>query len=502
MKRRTFLASAGAASLAGVSGLAEANQDGGFLEQARQIGFGNNWRQRRIGAADDWPTDARTQVPDRDQDTTWTNSQSFQTALEAWEPPEGWQDTAAGNVDSLQILNHGAANMEFDPATLATYELFEEKTGISIDPLEIGVDQADLKEQQVLSSRQGQPHVMNVDGPLMPVFVQQGYLEVTDPLYSGQNAWQPYVSTLQDTVQWDLDQTRQGTHTYGFPNILEGSVGNLRVDLVEEQGLDPQRFQGEWSWDLLEELMQAFEGTDVHGYAYYAGTPTYLFISFRQLLYQQGGSLVADDGTVQIDTQPARTVLRKMREWRDNGWVPGDVISYGEGDLVDLFLSDQLAYATAFGDFVPRALGEYEANEQYQVVLPPRATTGPNPQQQGVVAPNANGINPFADTSHKLAGLLYGDLRLSYVSQWWEYVYEGNMSYMEPVYDDAAEAGAVQFGDVIGSAVENGKVELFPQMEAVWQRLADPFQQAIVGNMEPAQATQQGQQFVDNVLGQ
>lgn len=502
MKRRTFLASAGAAGLAGFAGYADANQDESFLEQAQQIGFEQNWRQRRIESASDWPMDARTNVPDRNEDTTWRDSESFQTALDTWEPPEGWQDTAAGDVDTIQILNHGAANMEFDPATLATYELFEEKTGIEIEPLEIGVDQADLKEQQVLSSKQGQPHVMNVDGPLMPVFVQQGYLEVTDPLYSADDAWEPYVPTLRTTVEWGIDTTREGTHTYGYPNILEGSVGNLRVDLVEEQGLDPERFQGEWSWDLLEELMQAFEGTDVHGYAYYAGTPTYLFISFRQLLYQQGGSLVADDGTVQMDTQPARTVLQKMREWRENGWVPGDVISYGEGDIVDLFLSDQLAYSTAFGDFVPRALDQYEANEQYQVVLPPMANTGPNPQQQGVVAPNACGINPFADTGHKLVGLLYGDLRLSYPSQWWEYVYEGNMSYMEPVYDDAAEADAVQFADVIGSAVENGKVELFPQMEAVWQRLADPFQQAIVGEMEPAQATQQAQQFVDQILGQ
>lgn len=502
MKRRTFLAAASASGLAGFGGLAGARQGGSYLEQARQIGFGENWRQRRIGAADDWPMDARTQTPDRDQASTWTESQSFQSALDVWEPPSGWQDTAAGDVDTLQILNHGAANMEFDPATLGTYELFEEKTGISIEPLEIGVDQADLQEQQILSARQGQPHVMNIDTPLIPVFVQQGYLEVTDPLYSAENAWEPYVSTLQDVVQWDIDTTREGTHTYGFPNILEGSVGNLRTDLVEEQGIDPQRFQGEWSWDLLEEMMQAFEGTDVHGYAYYAGTPTYLFISFRQLLYQQGGSLVTDDGTVQFDTQPARTVLQKMYEWRDNGWVPGDVISYGEGDLVDLFLSDQLAYATAFGDFVPRALAQYEANDQYRVVLPPMANTGPNPQQQGLVAPNANGINPFADTGHKLAGLLFGDLRLSYVSQWWEYVYEGNMSYMEQVYDDAAEANVVQFADVIGSAVENGKVEVFPQMEAVWQRLADPFQQAIVGDMEPAQATQQAQQFVDQILGQ
>lgn len=441
--------------------------------------------------------EARRDVPNRQQDQTWTDSQSFQTA--PWEPPEGWQDTIAGDVDSIQILNHGAANMEFDPATLATHELFTEKTGIEIDVLEIGVDQANLREQQFLSAQQGQPHVMNVDGPLTPVFVQQGFLEVVDPLYTSE-MWDAYIPALQSLVEWDIDATREGTHQYGYPNIGEGTVGNLRPDLVEEQGIDPSRFDGEWSWDLLEETMQAFEGTDVFGYAYYAGNPVYLFYSFRQLLYQQGGRLVQDDGTVRVDTGPARTVLRKMKEWRDNNWVPQEVIGYGEGDLVDLFLAGRLAYVDAFADFVPQALGRYEANSQYRVVVPSMANTGPSPAQASLFAPNCTAINAFADDAHKVAGLLYGDLRLSYPSQWWEFTYEGNASFMDKVYGDAGQAGIVQFGEALGAAIQNGITELFPQQQAIFQRLADPFQSAIVGNMSPQEATRQGQQFIDDTL--
>jgi multiple sugar transport system substrate-binding protein len=469
------------------------------MEAANQIGFAENWRARRIDVADDWSIEARRDVPDRQEDSTFRGTETFATA--PWEPPEGWQDTIASEVDTLQVLNHGAANMEFDPATLATYELFEEKTGIDIEPLEIGVDQANLQEQQFLSARQSEPHVMNVDGPLMPVFVQQGYLEAVDPLYS-EEMWDAYIPALRSMVEWDLDTTREGTHQYGFPNIAEGTVGNLRPDLVEEQGIDPSRFDGEWSWDLLEETMEAFEGTDAFGYAYYAGNPVYLFYSFRQLLYQQGGRLVAEDGTVQIDTGPARTVLQKMAEWRDNGWVPEDVISYGEGDIIDLFLAGRIAYADGFSDFVPRALAQYEADSEYRVVLPARANTGPSPTQASLVAPNTTAINPFADDAHKVAGLLYGDLRLSYPSQWWEFTFEGNASFMDRVFDDSAQEGFVQYGDVLGSAIDRGVLELFPQQQAIFQRLATPFQSAIVGDMTPQEATQQGQQFVDSVLGQ
>ncbi|WP_158056310.1 ABC transporter substrate-binding protein [Halorussus halophilus] len=498
MQRRQFIEAAGAVGLAGLSGYTNRQQDT-YLSQAQQLGLSENWQQRRIGAASNWTAQQRQGVPNREQDTTWTNSESFQTA--PWEPPEGWQDTAAGNVDSIQILNHGAANMEFDPATLATHELFEEKTGITVDVLEIGVDQANLREQQFLSSQQSSPHVMNVDGPLTPVFVQQGYLEAVDPLYT-EEMWDSYIPALRSLVEWDIDPNRQGTHQYGFPNIAEATVGSLRTDLVQEQGIDPARFDGEWSWDLLEEMMAAFEDTDVFGFAYYAGTPVYLFYSFRQLLYQQGGRMVQDDGTVQIDTPPARTVLRKMAEWRDNGWVPQEVISYGEGDIIDLFLAGRVAYAEGFSDFVPRALAQYDANSQYRAVVPAAANTGPNPTQASLVAPNATAINPFADTGHKLAGLLYGDLRLSYPSQWWEFTFEGNMSFMDQVYGDAADQDAVPFSDVLGSAIDRGVLELFPQQQAIFQRLATTFQQAIVGDMTPQQATQQGQQFVDDVLGQ
>ncbi|WP_458187309.1 ABC transporter substrate-binding protein [Haladaptatus sp. NG-WS-4] len=499
MKRRQFIAATGLASLGGLSGLGSGRQQNPYLQAARNIGFTDNWRQRRLASANDWSMEARRDVPNREQDSSFTGTQSFATA--PWEPPSGWVNTIAGDVNTLQILNHGAANMEFDPATLATHELFEEKTRITIEPLEIGVDQANLKEQQFLSAQEGQPHVMNVDGPLTPVFVQQGFLEVVDPLYNGE-MWDAYIPALRNLVEWDINPQLQGTHQYGFPNIAEATVGSLRPDLVDEQGVDPSGFDGKWTWDLLEETMQAFEGTDTFGYAYYAGNPVYLFYSFRQLLYQQGGRLVQDNGNVRVDTPAARTVLRKMAEWRDKGWVPGDVISYGEGDLIDLFLAGRVAYVDAFSDFVPRSLAEFEAGNQYRAVLPPAANTGPNPEQASLVAPNAPAINPFADPAHKVAGLLYGDLRLSYPSQWWEFTFEGNMSFIDRVYDDAAEADFVQFSDVLGNAIDRGVLELFPQQQAIFQQLTTPFQSAITGDMSPQQATQQGQQLIDSVLGQ
>ncbi len=506
--RRKLLKALGAGSVVSVAGCAGGGGgnggggDGGFAAAAEELGLQENWQARRIDNASNWAMEDREGVPEEGA-TTWTDSTAFQSALDAnmWQPPEGWDDTAAGDIDELVILNHGAANMEFDPATKAAHEMFTELTGIPINPIEIGVDQALQREQQALSSGQQEPHAMNVDGSLVPGFVGQGWLEITDVLYPD-GAYDPYIPALEALVSWDIDSSREGTHTYGYPNIVEGSLGHLRVDLVEEQGLDPGRFQGEWSWDDLEALMEAFAGTDVHGYAYYAGTSTYLGYSFRELLYQQGGRMVQDDGSVKMDTDEAITVVEKMKEWRDKGWVPGDVISYGEGDIVDLYQSGQLAFATGFSDFVPTAMNAFEPGEQYLPVLPPMANTGTSPTQAGVVDPNSTSINTHSSEGHKLASLLYGDLKLSYAIQWWEFTYEGNMSYMSQVYQDAAEAGFSEYGDVLGQSIDNTPLELFPGMNDVLQQMANPVQRAIQGNIAPADAMAEVQSYVDENINQ
>lgn len=143
---------------------------GEFLDAAAEIDFQSGLRERRLPAMEQWPIEQRQDVPSRANDASWRGFEAFDTA--PWEPPSGWEDTPAGDVDSIQVLNHGAANMEFDPATLATHELFEDRTGITVEPLEIGVDQANLKEQTILSARQSEPQVMNVDGPLAPLLIQ------------------------------------------------------------------------------------------------------------------------------------------------------------------------------------------------------------------------------------------------------------------------------------------------------------------------------------------
>lgn len=58
-----------------------------YLQAAAELGVDQNWRQRRVDIADDWPIDARRDQPDRGSDTSFRGFDTLETA--PWEPPDG-----------------------------------------------------------------------------------------------------------------------------------------------------------------------------------------------------------------------------------------------------------------------------------------------------------------------------------------------------------------------------------------------------------------------------
>lgn len=508
--------SAGAVGLAGCSGggssaetTAPGTESGGgggttqagsdFMSQASQIEFGSNWRDRRLSSLEDWPLDKR-KVPPSGKTTNvdaWKETEGI--ASSTYEAVPGWEETAASEVDSLQIVNFGS--LKYDPATAAVYALFEDRYGIEIEPLEIVVDQAIPKEAAFLSSEAEQPAMFgNVLNITFSTFAENDYLQPLDPLMGADGMWEPYQPLMQQSFTYN-------GHVYNGPNTLEGSLVHARPDLLNEQVSDSQVvsriMNGEWSWDDLETVMQAFEGTDVYAWAYRGASRVYTVRDFKTMFYQAGGQIVQDDGTVKVDTEPARFALRKMIEWRDKGWVPDEVTTYGQGDLADGFLSGQFAMVPVFGDLTTRALDQFEKGTEYRPVLQPKGgSDAPNPTRAGIASPNGVAVNANAPTPKKLAAMLYLDARLSYTNAWYEYTHEGNQSYVKGVYEDAAETDSAAFSSIRGKAMSLNQVEIFPQQRALKQRLSQEIQQALAGDKSPEQALSDAQSFVNTVLGQ
>lgn len=473
---------------------------GSELEQAvSDLDFSENWQERRgISNRDDWAMEDRLQVPEGDalyEIDEWLDTTSVDTAH--WEPPSGWEDTAAGDVDTLQHLNYG--DLQFDRATVATYALFEKVTGIEIETLEIVVDQAIPKMAANFSAQESSPHFLcNSAHQSMSSYAAGGHLEPVGFTQPNDEMWDPYIPTAKETFHF------QDT-LWGGPNIVEGTAVHIRPDLFREQGVSEdvvsRAVDGEWDWDDLETIMEAFAGTGQFGFAYRGASRVYSEQDFKVLWYSTGDGYVNDDGTVTVNTDPAVATLQKMVDWRDKGWVPEAVTNWTQGDLADGFLSENLVAVPVATDLIADAIEQgFEKGSDYTITTIPSATTGPEPQPSTLATTTLNSINKYAPTPEKVAASLYLDCRYSYASSWWEYVEEGNMAYETHVYEDAGEQA--HFSTEKGEAMQHAKLEVFGQQRAISQKVSEEVQIAYSGDKEPQQALDDAQSFIDTVLSQ
>lgn len=497
----TYLGGGATMALTGFTGSSrEGTQGDDFQSEIGKLDFSSNWEQRRFTDLEEWPYEQRQQIPEGNDLYTsegWIDTESVQSST--WEPPEGWQDTAAAEVDTLKVLNYG--DMQFDPATAALDAMFEERTGISVERIQIVVDQAIPRLAASLSSEQSEPHLLHsTTDTSLTTYAQNGWLEPANFLMPDEAMYEPYLPLMQQTFTWD------GTN-WGAPANVEGNPVHVRVDLLEEQGVDQSVIDsirnGEWTWDELETVMEAFEGTDVHAWGFRGSSLTYTERDWRIHWYQTGGQYVQDDGTVQVNADGGGlAALEKLIEWRENGWLPDASITWTQGDLADGFISGNLAMVPVATDLFADASSEFELEEQYVLAPPATANVGPNPIQATWAGGPVLATNAFAPTPHKVAGALLQDARFSHENGWWEYAVESNMSWPEVPYEEAAEVDAVPFSEVRGQTMQAAKNEVFPQQRAIMQKVSEELQLAFSGDKGAEEALNAAQDFIDTVLGQ
>ncbi|MFC6734204.1 MULTISPECIES: ABC transporter substrate-binding protein [unclassified Haladaptatus] len=475
------------------------SSDSEFQKAIGKIDFSSNWKQRRTTSLDEWPMEKRSQIPTGDALYTsdgWLQSESVKSST--WEPPKGWEETVASEVDTLKVLNYG--DMQFDPATAAVDAMFEEKTGISVERIQIVVDQAIPKMAATLSSKQGDPHLLQATTDTsMTTYAQNGWLEPADFLLPEEEMYEPYLPLMKQTFTWD------GTN-WGAPANVEGNPVHVRVDMLEEQGIDSSVIDGikngNWSWDDLETVMQAFEGTGIHAWGFRGSSLTYTERDFRIHWYQTGGQYIQDDESIKVNGPGALAALEKLIEWLDNGWLPDASTTWTQGDLADGFLSGNLAMVPVATDLFADAGEKYELDSQYVLAPPPKANVGPSPTQATWAGGPVLATNAFAPTPEKVAGALLQDARFSHENGWWEYVVESNLSWPKKPYDEAAEVDAVPFSRVRGKTMEVAKNETFPQQRAVMQKVSEELGLAYSGEKSAQEALDAAQTFIDTVLGQ
>jgi multiple sugar transport system substrate-binding protein len=447
-----------------------------------------------------WPPEDRQDVPPGDQPTDWAGRGAVETAV--YSLPEGWEDTSAADVDNIQIANFGS--LEFDPATVARHEVFTRETGISRDYITSEVNTAIPQQQSFLSSQQGSPVAFNVELQTFTSFVQNGWIETQQPLWGDGGPFEAFPDVVSEVLSSDRDPDSDEEQVYYAPQIMNMPVYHVNRALLEEQGVDPEIANGEWTWDDLDTVIDAFQDVEAMGFAFHGANDVYTLFDFMLTVYQQGGQFVADDGTVQFNTDAHYRAMNRLVDMVDR--LPQSILNFGQGDLTDVFLSENAAITWRWSSFVPEALSNF--GDDYYMAKPPAATEGPDPAQRSMFNPNLLAINPFASDAKKLAALTLADVNRSYAASWWEYTYEGNLSYATQVYEDALQMQEMLpewqqlFSEQIAETQELSNVEVWPSMNATQQRTAEEISLALAGEKSPDQAVEDLQSYIDEVLQQ
>ena len=428
----------------------------------------------------------------------WMDSEAIKSG--PWTPPSGFKDSIAGEVSTLQHVNYGS--LKYDPATVATQAMFKRETGINVESLQLGNATAVTKAKAALSAQEPKPALIIQNNWSLSTFIANGFAEAVDPLMPKQEMWKPLQPYGKEVFTTNIGPRYSGSHLYAGPQILEGLVAHIRPDLLEQQGLDPKVYtQGEWTWDDLEKAMKAFEGTGKYAWAFYGGSgdPEYVGWNFQSMVYQQGETIVQDDGTVNFYTKSAQRALKRWVKWVNKGWVPSGTPGFTQGDLSTQFMNGSVAMVPVFTDLIPTALEQYEKGTEYTINIPKKATVGPNPGPAGIASTASLIINPFAPPAKKLAALTYMDARCSYESAWYEYTNEGNQSWVQAVYKNTPD---MPFSKQIGKAISLCNAETWKAQQQIYTKFATEANKALIGDKSPEKALRATQKYIDTLLGQ
>ena len=155
-----------------------------------------------------------------------------------------------------------------------------------------------------------------VAGDNLPSLVSVGYGYDRYVLNSGKAyAYDNYLSKsfFDDFFDAALDVTTFDDKVYGIPFALSVPVVFYHSDLFEAAGLDPNNPPKTWS-EFVEAAKTINEKLGIYGAAFALDDPW----AFECLLNSRGGSFIAEDGSVAVNSEEAKELLSDWAEGAEN----------------------------------------------------------------------------------------------------------------------------------------------------------------------------------------
>lgn len=210
---------------------------------------------------------------------------------------------------------------------------FEKETGATVN-LEGASNEAVLSEAMAKS---GYYDVLTVDGPLIPQWASLGYLMPLDE-YMEEEELNDFYDAALNSVKWD-DQL------YCMPYLVHGPVLYYRTDLLEEAGFDHAPSTVEEYFEMSKAMTDEENG--VYGTIIEGKQEAEPVSELMDKLFQFGGELISseDPSKIAFHSQETVNTFEYIMKFYDEGAVPQESSGYNNGDVQNMFLQGQLAFA-------------------------------------------------------------------------------------------------------------------------------------------------------------
>lgn len=210
---------------------------------------------------------------------------------------------------------------------------FEEMTGATVTM--VGADNEAVIAECM--SKSGYYDVLTMDGPLIPQYADLGYLLPLDE-YVEESELEDFYDAAIESVKWD-------GQLYCLPYLVHGPVLYYRTDLLEAAGYDHAPETVEEYLEMSKALTDEENG--VYGTIIEGKQVSEAVSQLMDKLFQFGGELISSEDPTKIafNSQETIDMFEYVMEFYNSNAIPEGSSSYDNGDVQNMFLQGQLAFA-------------------------------------------------------------------------------------------------------------------------------------------------------------
>ena len=208
---------------------------------------------------------------------------------------------------------------------------FESKNpGIKINIEILPWDNRETKMLTAIAANQG-PDIMYLNPDILKLFKAYGILAPVTQYISEDTLKEFSGPLLDNSVRFDGE-------LYGLPCLVDMGIPCYNLDLLEKIGMTEENLPE--TWDEFDAMLKACKEKDIYGIYYnYSGSLVSNF-AYGQF-FSEGCDIIEEDGTVVIDNDAGKKVLKRLTDWYQNGYTPADSLSVSDNN--SMFMSGSTA---------------------------------------------------------------------------------------------------------------------------------------------------------------